>query len=61
MENKDSSSDSIPSDIVAEAENAIQDLIPTKCKDRYEKAYKEFWAWCNEKQVKKVSEVAVLA
>ena len=61
MENKDSSSDYVPSDIIVEAETAIQDLICTKSKNRYEKAYKEFWEWCNENQVKKVLEVVVLA
>ena len=47
---------------VAETANVVSlGLLPEKSRILYEKTYREFIAWCGEKQVKKYSESVMLA
>lgn len=51
----------IPVDVTAAANAAIEDLLPSKSKDRYEKTYSAFEDWCSFKNVKVVTEEVLLA
>lgn len=51
----------LPAEIEVAAENAVRNLLPTKSRLLYEKAYNEFLKWCEEKQVKEYSEKVLLA
>ena len=50
-----------PPEIKSLAENTMDNLIPEKSKERYEKAHKAFLNWRLEKKVKSLSENVFLA
>ena len=53
--------DTIPEEIVKEAEVAEGLLIPQKSKDVYEKEYEKFCMWRKEKHVSVTNETILLA
>lgn len=40
---------------------AVEELLPDKSKERYEKQYAKFKSWCNNKKVNQVTEEVMLA
>ena len=58
--NSDSEMD-IPSKINEIANAAINNLLPVRSKNQYEKCYIQFREWCELKKVKKISENVLLA
>lgn len=54
------SDDSECSDIERSAAEAIQKTMPKKSKENYEKTYKKFCNWCEQKKVKIVTENVML-
>lgn len=56
-----SSESDVCDDIEAAAEIALSKLLPEKSKDKYEKAYEKFKAWCCGKKVAVINEKVLLA
>lgn len=52
--------ESVPSDIEEAATNVVSSLLPEKSRVKYEKAYKRFGEWCEEKKVKNTANEKVL-
>lgn len=50
-----------PPEIREVANTVVNNLLPTKSRDRYEGQYKKFITWCESKQVTKYSENCLLA
>ena len=48
------------SDIERSAADAISKMLPQKSKANYEKTYKKFCEWCDQKKVKIISEKVML-
>ncbi|KAF2895479.1 hypothetical protein ILUMI_10697 [Ignelater luminosus] len=61
MDCDDTSDSDIPPEVAEIANAAISNLLPTKSKGWYEKAYTQFREWCIMKNVVKVSESVLLA
>lgn len=57
----DDSDMDISSDIEESANLAINSIIPSKSRNRYEEVYKKFEKWCQQKKVKNVCEKVLLA
>lgn len=51
----------LPTGIIEEAAAAVEELLPDKSKERYEKQYAKFKSWCNNKKVNQVTEEVMLA
>lgn len=49
------------SDLEGAAERALQGLLPVISKEKYEKTYRAFKQWCNEKKIKVIDENKLLA
>ena len=53
--------ESVSTDVEESAALAVNSLMPAKSKYKYEKAYKLFEDWCQEKRINKINETALLA
>lgn len=61
MSESSASNDNMEDDIEESAKIAIQSLLPTKSKDKYEKAYRLFEDWSHQKGVTVITEAVLLA
>lgn len=50
-----------PPDLRQIAEDNLEKLLPTKSRQKYEKEYKYFQSWCNEKNVVNITENIMIA
>lgn len=55
------SSEGVPDDVLEEARGAIENLLPSKSKEKYDFAYKRFEDWCKSRNVASYSECVLLA
>ncbi|KAJ8915477.1 hypothetical protein NQ315_003240 [Exocentrus adspersus] len=61
MEQDSITSDSVPDDVLLEANSALSKIIPEKSKLLYEKEYINFCEWRNKKQVRGVNDKIIMA
>lgn len=61
MSEFDDNLENTPPELAAVANNLIENLLPTKSRDKYEKSYKKFENWCTINKAQHFTENVLLA